>query len=390
MKRRLLTTLFLLFALGLGGIAFAWSGLYNVAASEGHWAITRWFLEFGMENSVETQSIGIEAPPLDDPALVQRGAGHYFGGCMTCHGAPGESRNPIVKQMLPPPPVLADKVRSWNSDELFWIVKNGLKYTGMPAWVAQERDDEVWSLVAFLERLPDMDAEEYRELAQGEQTSSDRTAIDAGLPLSLAGAAVDALQTCARCHGLDGTGRGTGAFPRLTRQSPEYLYAAMKDYALGLRPSGIMQPVAAELTDSEMRDLATYYAGIDAPSESAPVGIDPDIIQKGEAVALEGMPEQGVPACASCHGPAAAPRNPRYPSLAGQYAGYIAQQLRLWKQDARGDTTYARIMEAAVRNLDETAIEAVSLYYASLQSGSAPSPAQAPLRPSPLRPQISD
>lgn len=129
-----------------------------------------------------------------------------------------------------------------------------------------------------------------------------------------------------------------------------------------------MQPIAAELTDEEIRKLAAYYAGIeDAPSVGLRMRIDPDVLRRGETIATEGISVHGIPACASCHGPTTAPRNPRYPLLAGQYASYIAQQLRLWKQGARGDTVSSRIMAAAARNLDEEEIEAVSLYYALLR-----------------------
>lgn len=193
MDRRLKTIAVLCLVIGTGGFLFAWSGLYNVAASAGHWAITRWFLTFGMENSVETQSVGVKVPPLDDLAMVQRGASHYFGGCTSCHGAPGSSRSLIALQMLPAPPYLPEKVEEWSPDELFWIVKHGLKYTGMPAWAAQERDDEVWSVVAFLARLPEMSPEEYRALAQGEQAGARGTTAGQLQPFSLDARSPDAL-----------------------------------------------------------------------------------------------------------------------------------------------------------------------------------------------------
>src|SRR5690606_35032220 len=139
-----------------GGLLVAWSGVYNIAASKGHWAITRAFLSFGMRNSIEFHAAATKAPALDHIALVQRGAGHYQGGCAPCHGAPGEPPSPITRDMLPEPPVLAGVVPQWKPRELFWIVKHGLKYTGMPAWPAPKRDDEVWAVVAFLNRLPDL------------------------------------------------------------------------------------------------------------------------------------------------------------------------------------------------------------------------------------------
>jgi hypothetical protein len=94
-------------ALTGGAFVFAWSGLYDIAASDGHWKIVERFLEFGMRNSVKMNAAGIEAPQLDNPDLIRLGAGHFHRGCAFCHGAPGMPVNPIAKQMLPSPPVSA-------------------------------------------------------------------------------------------------------------------------------------------------------------------------------------------------------------------------------------------------------------------------------------------
>ena len=88
-------------ALIAGAFLFAWSGLYSVAASRGHWAALDAILEFAMRSSVRTHALGIDVPDLDDPALVERGAGHFQGGCAPCHGAPGRVSSPIVHAMLP-------------------------------------------------------------------------------------------------------------------------------------------------------------------------------------------------------------------------------------------------------------------------------------------------
>jgi hypothetical protein len=126
--RRAVAIISLLIVLsGAGGLLFAWSGIYNVAASEDHWPITRWFLAFGMRHSVELRSRGIVAPPLDHASLFHRGLGHYAGACAPCHGAPGEPQNPTALAMLPKPPYLPREGRDWSAAELFWIVKHGLK-----------------------------------------------------------------------------------------------------------------------------------------------------------------------------------------------------------------------------------------------------------------------
>ena len=122
--------------------------------------IVDWFLAFGMRNSVELRAMAITPPPLDNPDLVRLGAGHFHGGCAFCHGAPGIPVSPIARHMLPSPPDLTTSMRPWTDEELFWIVQHGIKYTGMPGWVALEREDEIWAVVAFLKRMPSIDAEQ--------------------------------------------------------------------------------------------------------------------------------------------------------------------------------------------------------------------------------------
>ena len=94
-------------------------------------------------------------PPLDNPDLIMLGAGHFHRACAHCHGAPGMPRDLTAQQCCRRRRTSRIAPNEWKDRELFWIVKHGIKYTGMPAWVAQERDDEVWAVVAFLKRLPD-------------------------------------------------------------------------------------------------------------------------------------------------------------------------------------------------------------------------------------------
>lgn len=365
-----------------GAILFAWSGLYSVAATSGHYPFFRTFLSFALERSVATHTIGTRVPDgLDDPALIRRGAGHYQGGCAPCHGAPGRARNPITRRMLPEPPYLAPVIANWTPAELFWIVKHGIKYAGMPAWVAPQREDEVWAVVAFLLRLPALDPGAYRALAFGEAAAATAGAREGLELLLLNGPTGNGIAACARCHGLDGDGGPTAAFPRLQGQTEAYLYHALQAYALGTRPSGIMQPVAAELDEAEMRSLAAHYADQPATAPAA-AAADPAVLALGRRIATEGVPERGVAACIACHGgPGGGPANPLYPRLAGQRAGYIATQLELWLSGVRGGERQGplgRIMAYAVAAyggeaprpeaiwaLDAAEIRAVAAWYAA-------------------------
>jgi cytochrome c553 len=348
--------LLILAAVGLlAGLLFAWSGLFNVGASTGHWAITDCFLHYAMRKSVETHAGDIPVPPLDDPALIHRGAGHYASGCAPCHGAPGQPRSAIAAAMTPPPPFLPEKIPEWQPNELFWIVRHGVKFTGMPAWAALGRSDEVWAMVAFLLQLPDMQPEDYRALALGEL--ADGQGYDAGLE-GLADPFEPVLAECARCHGRDGTGRGVGAFPILAGQSEAYLLASLQAYAQGHRHSGIMQPAAVPLDEAQMRRLAAHYAHAGTLASDAVAETE----GPGAEIARQGVPADGIPACVSCHEPAGG-RYPAYPALRGQTADYIALQLRLFRDGARGGTAYAHIMETIARRLSDAQIAAVAAYF---------------------------
>jgi mono/diheme cytochrome c family protein len=131
----------------------AWIGFLNVGASSGHWKITDWFLHFAMRSSVRTYALAVDVPAELPREAAQPAAGHFARGCAICHGAPGEPRSPAALRMLPQPPDLADVVGEWNNAQLFRIVKHGVRFTGMPAWPMQDRDDEVWAMVAFLREL---------------------------------------------------------------------------------------------------------------------------------------------------------------------------------------------------------------------------------------------
>lgn len=338
----------------LGAASFVWSGFYSVAATSPHLAVTRWLLEVGMKRSVRFHARNIETPALDDPALVERGLRHFQTACANCHGEAGTDQ--FGRQLLPVAPPLSAKVAEWSRAELFWIVKHGIKMTGMPSWEAQGRDDEVWAVVAFLLELPDMadPAPNPRELE--------------GADIAAAGPPSQAFAACSRCHGFTGEGSPTGAFPRLSYQNADYLYRSLQEYANGERPSGIMAPVARALTDTQMRSVAQHYASTgpaSAPHDGAAArNIDPLLIQQGGVLAAVGDPARGIEACVRCHG-AEGQGTTAAPALAGQYPGYLAQQLMLWKTGQRNrhpNEAMARIGRAL--SLEE--IKAVAAYFAAL------------------------
>lgn len=355
----------------VGGFLIAASGIIPIKASSGHWAITRWFLSFSMHRSVTTHTIGMEVPPLDTPQLILKGAGHYDTGCRSCHGSPSLHSPRIPGEMTPEPPYLPPEIPKWEPEELFYIVKHGIKFTGMPAWPARHRDDEVWAVVAFLRALPDLEHQDYQRLTQGEAATAGESAPVQDITPPPSPPPVVA-QHCARCHGTNGHGRGVGAFPRLAGQRPTYLHTTLEAYARGERHSGIMEPLAADLSTSDMQEIARYYA-VQQGMSATPVHPDTNAhsntaqaVERGQQIARQGIPKRRIPSCIDCHGPGSTRRNPAYPVLAGQYADYLVLQLELFKAGHRGGTAYARLMDPAVHRLTPQQMRDVALYYESL------------------------
>ncbi|MER0238556.1 c-type cytochrome [Fulvimarina sp. MAC8] len=423
-------------AAGIGAVVLAlavsFSGMISIAASSGHFAPVGWFLHWTMQNAVDRQSIGIAVPEdvdLADASLVQRAAGHFATGCAPCHGAPGVPQSPVVESMMPPPPRLEGKVAEWKDRELYWIGLHGIKYSGMPSWPGEDRDDEVWSIVAFLRALPEMDAATYADLALGGERENLTLQAGGEQTSGLDGVAGEALADCARCHGRDGLGRGdgesAGAFPVIAGQPETYLAATLEAYSEGYRHSGYMQPPASRYPESVLKELAAWYAeqpvdggsqegsnaeavaGTDAqeeapafiPASTAADGIPPQIfpagnrsqaafgseaapdgrtdhpsdamLKLGRLLAEDGIAARKLPACDSCHDAEGRQKNAHYPYLAGQPAWYTKAQLELWKDHdiTRGGTRYSHLMTPIAVNLTDEQIEAVAAWYASRPVG---------------------
>ena len=342
--------------LGLAAAAIVvLSGAIPLNASGGHWAITNWLLDFAKRRSMATHSIGITVPRLDDPRQVQAGAARYEVGCRSCHGAPGWPAPALPAHMTPHPPNLQQQVARWDAAELFTMVRHGIKFTGMPAWPAPTRDDEVWEIVAFLRILPNLDRTAYARMVGGPPSAS-ATAVAAPL--------IDVLARgrCDLCHGHDGRGRESADFPRLAGQKPEYLRLALDGYAKGTRHGGTMGPIATGLDAAARGALAGHYAAL-AAGPAAPPG---PRAQRGAVIASQGIPAQRVPRCAECHGPAPTKRHAAYPRLAGQFAPYLERQLRLFAEDRRGGSEYAHLMREFAGRLTEEQRRDVAAYFASL------------------------
>jgi mono/diheme cytochrome c family protein len=148
-----------------GAIAI-YAGVYNIAADAPHTQPVYWLLETARERSIEVRSQGIAVPDdLSDPKRIQSGAGQYAEMCAGCHLAPGMKRTEISRGLYPRAPELRRKRHSSPAED-FWVVKHGVKMTGMAAWGVTHDDEILWDVVAFLRKLPELTADQYRALVE--------------------------------------------------------------------------------------------------------------------------------------------------------------------------------------------------------------------------------
>lgn len=145
-------------------IVVAATGVYDVSADRPHGPLGR-VIAYVRERSIDVRAENIKVPPLDKPQMIAEGAGHYDAMCTGCHLAPGMRDNEMRPGMNPRPPKLA-AFGPGDPKEQFWIVKHGIRMTGMPAWGVTHSDGEIWNIVAFLQKLPKLSPEQYRALVK--------------------------------------------------------------------------------------------------------------------------------------------------------------------------------------------------------------------------------
>lgn len=205
LKTIALTLATLAFAGALGGWLVLKSGWYNIASTKQHWQLVHTFLEQGMRDSVKYHARDLVAPKVDDQRMVERGAAIYRDNCAQCHGAPGVGQADFGKAMQPLPGPLVDANQRWLPRELYWITRNGIKMSGMPAWEFHLSEDELWSVVAFVRKLPEMGAPVYAEMAKLAPPAGERKAAEVRVLGNAERGRVALTQyACNACHKIPG------------------------------------------------------------------------------------------------------------------------------------------------------------------------------------------
>lgn len=197
-------------------------------------------------------------------------------------------------------------------------------------------------------------------------------------------------EVCSACHGAQGIAIAP-LFPNLAGQRAEYLYWQLVEYKRGNVPASTMTPLVTDLTDTDMRDLAVYYASLpanppaaaDAPAateeDPAAPAPDPNVVALGQTLYLNGDPAKGMPACQGCHGsdaqgfPDAMTPNRNghvpyavFPRLRGQQPDYLQTRLGQYQTGQSTDSTTDLVMNGVGHRLDAESIAALSQYLSSL------------------------
>lgn len=166
----------------LGGGLFIYSGVYPIGADVPHNKVTYWLLETVRERSIAQAASDIKIPDnLNNPSRLLAGGADYNDMCAGCHLKPGKKESDLTIGLYPSPPDLTAITDIYEQQKLnkayvsenmteeaiqrqFWIIKHGIKASGMPAWGPTHSDERIWNMVAFLQRLPTLSEDQYQIL----------------------------------------------------------------------------------------------------------------------------------------------------------------------------------------------------------------------------------
>ena len=154
---------------------YLFGGFYSVAASQPHFDVVAWAVEHIREASIENHLVpsAMPARALKEPSVVQKGAHEFVEeGCVGCHGGPGVQPEKFAKGMRPKPPDLARSTADASPAEVYWIVKHGIKMTGMPAFGGHVDEDELRALVSFVKNMRSFPPADFETLARQQRQAS--------------------------------------------------------------------------------------------------------------------------------------------------------------------------------------------------------------------------
>jgi cytochrome c553 len=149
----------------IGATAFVVSGMYDIGADDHHTKPVLTLIEKLRDRSIDVRSRSIDLRYVEAPERIAAGAKHYAALCVGCHLAPGQEKSPVRVGLYPHPPNLTQEDVP-DGRRAFWIIKHGIKMSAMPAWGKTLDDGDIWDLVSFIRKMPDMSPENYLELSR--------------------------------------------------------------------------------------------------------------------------------------------------------------------------------------------------------------------------------
>ncbi|WP_417612842.1 c-type cytochrome [Parasphingorhabdus sp.] len=408
-KKGIATSLIALFALAFLIAAIAafavMTGSIVVSARPPHNPITTFMLHTTFKNSVASEARWIDktaAQPFPGQELL--GAQHYQQVCSSCHGAPGLGQSPQALSMRPRPQYLPAVVDQFSDAELFVIVRDGVRFSAMPSWPSDSGFSEIWPMVRFLRKLPDMSTDEYRTLVSGPLADAAETPSIAwqerghhealklhamAPPLKEYAYASPSigwrpfgfdnrpLSSCVACHGADGTGAVVrGNAPNLTLLPQQMIEQHLRNYANGSRHSGYMAVAATALSEPQIKALAQYFSQKGPKPSNVPIVAKPKSMELGKSLAVNGMVGRGVPACATCHGSSDRRKITGAPDIIGQNEGFLRTRLFGFSEPENPSQGFSswHPMPYIADNLSESGYGGIAGYFASLPMGSTLTP----------------
>ncbi len=276
MKRLLISVTLAALLAVLLAVLVVRQGWYDVGAIDQHWPPTQKLLETGRLYSVRHHAREINAPQLT-PAMAARGAQVYARHCVQCHGAPGVAPEQATLALQPSPGPLVTMSRRWQPNELYWLVSNGVKMTGMPAWAFRLNQQDLWSVVAFVNQMPKLSPEQGRALMAAvvhTPVATEPAAPDSGRPDAARGRIALTQYACHSCHMIDGVpGPATEVGPPLRKLAQQayiagYLPTSEANLAHWIRyPTEVKADTAMpdlQVSERDARDMAHWLLSNEA------------------------------------------------------------------------------------------------------------------------------
>lgn len=213
-------------------------GVYDVSATNQHTASVYYLLETSLRRSVRLRASGIPVPALDDPDMSVRGFKLFRTHCVQCHGAPGIAPEPFALGLTPSPAALLESVKEWSAAETYWIIRYGIKMSGMPAWQYRLSEEQIWDVVAFMKVLPTLSPADYKRwnnqhapIAEQASAAPARRGGPARPGDRTAGKQALQQYLCITCHAIPGV---VGAHGRV---GPSLAGIASRQYIAGVLPN---------------------------------------------------------------------------------------------------------------------------------------------------------